>query len=223
MRSILAGLALLAIASVAQAQEGTPRITVTGEGRVEATPDLASFAAGVQTEAARAEDAFAATAETMRAVFAALEAAGIGPADMQTSQLGVDPLWAEGEGQPRVRGYAASSTVTVRVRDLARLGAVVDAVTAAGANRLSGIAFEMAEPRAQLDASRQRAVADAAAKAELLAAAAGVRLGRVLSIREGGQDGPTPMFARAEMAMDMPVAQGVVALEARVEIVYALE
>jgi hypothetical protein len=227
MRQLFAALTLLLLAAApaASAQEPPRRLVVTGEARVEAAPDLASFTAGVQSEALQAAEALAATGTTMRAVLAALEAEGIAAADVQTSQLSVDPLWDDpGDGrQPRVRGYAASNLVTVRVRDVARLGTLIDAAGSAGANRVFGIAFEIAEPRAQLDEARRRAVADARAKAELLAEAAGVALGPVLSIREGGDGGPLPMMARAEAAMDTPVAPGVVGIEARVEIVYAIE
>lgn len=224
MRPILALMAVLALplAGPLAAQEAPRRITVTGEGRVEAAPDLATLTAGVQSEALTAAPALEATSTAMRAVFDALAAAGIAPADMQTSQLSVDPVWAD-DGSGRVRGYSASNLVTIRVRDVTQLGAVIDAVGAAGANRVFGVAFELAEPRAQLDAARERAVADARAKAELLAKAAGVTLGPVLSIREGGEPAPGPMF-RAEMAdAAPPVAEGVVGIEARVEIVYGLD
>lgn len=226
MRQTLALTALLLalpLAGAQAAEEAPRRITVTGEARVEAAPDLATLTAGVQSEALTAGPALAATSTAMQKVFEALAAAGIAPADMQTSQLSVDPVWAD-DGSGRIRGYSASNLVTVRIRDVTQLGAVIDAASAAGANRLFGIGFELAEPRAQADAARTRAVADARAKAELLAKAAGVTLGPVLSIREGGEPAPGPMFARAEMAnADAPVAEGVVGVEARVEIVYGID
>lgn len=228
---VLMAVLTLSLAGAAVAQEPPApgaepprRIVVTGEGRVEAAPDLATLTAGVQTEATDAAAALGATSAAMEGVLAALAAAGIAPQDMQTSQLSVDPLWADdGAGTARVRGYSASNLVTVRVRDVARLGAVIDAAGAAGANRVFGIGFEIAEPRAQLDAARERAVADARARAELLARAAGVTLGPVLSIREGGAPAPGPMFARVEMDAAPPVAEGVVGIAAQVEIVYAIE
>jgi uncharacterized protein YggE len=227
MRPTLAALLLLALpfAAPAASQDVRPRVTVIGEGRVDAAPDLATFTAGVQTEATRAEEAFAATSAAMRAVFEALAAAGIAPEDMQTSQLSLDALWADdqGQGQPRLRGYSASNLVTIRVRDIERLGPVIDAVGAAGANRVYGVTFAIADPKAATDEARRLAVADARAQAELLAEAAGVTLGPVLSIREPGGEAPGPMFARAEMAMDTPVAAGEVSVGARVEIVYAIE
>lgn len=216
-----------AVAAPALAQDAAPprQIVVTGEASVQATPDLATVTAGVQAEALAASDALKATGAAMQAVFDALKAQGVAPEDMQTSQLSVDPVWDDGGngGQPRVRGYSASNLVTVKVRDVARLGGLIDAVGGAGANRIVGISFDVEEPRAQLDDARRRAVADARAKAELLAGAAGVKLGEVVSIREGGGSMPRPMFARAEAMADMPVAAGTVGIEATVEIVYALD
>lgn len=231
MRPIHTALTLVALAlpATALAQEATApeprRLTVTGEAEVQATPDRAAFTAGVQTEALSADDALGATAEAMRAVFAALEAQGVAAADMQTSQLTVDPLWdAPPDGrQPRVRGYAASNLVTVRVRDVTKLGALIDAVGTAGANRIFGISFDVENPKVGLDDARRRAVEDARARAELLATAAGVTLGPVMSIRESGGGGPVPMYARAEAMADMPVAAGTVGLSASVEIVYGIE
>lgn len=232
MRPSLAVLALIALpfAAPAGAQQAAPpqpprQIVVSGEGRVEAAPDVATVTAGVQAEATQAADALGASSAAMRAVFDALAGAGIAPEDMQTSQIGVDPVWDDGSaGQPRVRGYSATNTVAIRVRDVSRLGAIIDAVGAAGANRIFGIGFDVDEPRAQLDAARRLAVQDARARAELLAEAAGVTLGPVLSIRENvGGGGPAPMFARAEMDAAPPVAEGVVGIETSVEIIYAIE
>lgn len=221
-------LALLLAAGPGMAQEQPPRqIVVAGEAEVEAPPDRAVVTAGVDSQAATAAAALEANAAAMTAVFDALEAAGVPPADFQTSQLSLDPLWEnreDGVGPPRVVGYQASNLVTVTVREIARLGPVIDAVTGAGANRLHGIAFEVSEPRPYLDDARERAVADARARAELYARAAGVTLGPVVTIREATDiGGPQPMYARAEMAVATPIAEGTVALSARVEVVYAIE
>jgi uncharacterized protein YggE len=230
MRPILpAVLALmLAVAVPAAAQDEPPRqIVVTGVGEVEAAPDRATVTAGVETQGETAAEALAANATTMTAIFAALEAADVPRADFQTSQLSLDAIWEDrsgAEGPPKVVGYQASNLVTVRVREIARLGVVIDAVTTAGANRMYGIGFEVAEPKPFLDDARKAAVADARARAELLAGAAGVTLGPVLTIREvGDMGGPRPMFARAEMDAAPPVSEGTVGLSARVEIVYAIE
>jgi uncharacterized protein YggE len=114
--------------------------------------------------------------------------------------------------------------VTVRLRDVGGLGSVVDSLAKAGANRLYGIGFELADPKTALATAREDAVADARARAELYARAAGVTLGPVLSIREAVEV-PQPMMARAQAmeAAAPPVAQGTVALAAQVEVVFGLE
>lgn len=218
---VLAG-TLAAGSAVAQ----TPReIIVTGEGRVDVAPDLATVSAGVETQGDTAEAALAENARRMTAIIEAIVAAGIAREDVQTNQLGLFPIYREQEGggwTTEVLGYTARNMVRVRVRDVARLGAALDAVAAAGANLIEGISFDVADRQPHLDSAREQAVADARAKAELLAGAAGVSVGEVLSIRETQAiDQPFPM-ARAEMAMDSAIAAGTVELDALVEIVFAI-
>ena len=185
--------------------------------------------AGVETQAATAAEALAANSTAMTAVFGALDAAKIARRDIQTSQLNLSPVFdnapdANPGGMPRVTGYQASNMVTVKVRDVASLGAVIDALATSGANRLYGVGFEVSEPQATLDSARQKAVADARAKAGLFAKAAGVSLGPLMSLSEGGgMGGPVPMFAKADMAAAPPVAAGTVTLSATVQLVYAIE
>ena len=162
----------------------------------------------------------------MRAVFAALEAAGIERRDMQTSQLTLNPVWEgydEGDGQ-RLKGYMAGNMVTLKVRAVETLGATIDALAKAGMNRLYGVGFEVSDPKPHLDRAREDAVKDARAKAELYARAAGVTLGPVVSIRETTEV-PGPILMRAEAMADAgpPVAAGTVSLGAQVEIVYSIE
>lgn len=223
-----AALLLLPFAAIAETDQPLRRIVVTGTAETETAPDVATISAGVQTEAETAGDALAANAEAMTAVLAMLAREGIAPADLQTSQLTLDAIWedrpGEAPGAPRVAGYAASNIVTIRLRDLPRLGAVIDALGGAGVNRIFGIGFEVADPRPHLDRAREAAVADARAKAEVFTGAAGVALGEVLSITESsGISGPGPFQARAQLAMDAPVAEGSVALAAQVEMVFAIE
>ncbi len=227
---IAATLLGVALAMPATAQDTQRQITVTGSAEVEAVPDLGTVSAGVETQAATAGEALGLNSTAMTAVFAALDAAKVERRDVQTSQLNLNPVFdnsaeADQSGMPKVSGYQASNMVTVKVRDVANLGAVIDAMTKAGANRLYGVGFEVSDPQAALDTARRKAVADARAKAELFAEAAGVSLGSVLSIREGGGDPgrPRPMFAKAEMAPAPPVSVGTVTLNADVALVYAIE
>jgi uncharacterized protein YggE len=219
--------ALAVLPAAAQQADGLGRhVAVTGTAEVEAVPDRATITAGADTRGETAAEALAANSALMTEVFAALEAAGVARADMQTSNLSLGAVWdngRDGSEAPRVVGYEASNMVTISLRDVARLGAVIDAATTAGANRLYGVSFEVADPRTALDDARTRAVADARAKAELYAGAAGVSLGQVLTIRETDMVAQ-PFFARAEAASAAPpVAEGTVSLRADVEVVFALE
>lgn len=230
-RLILGGALALGLAGAGTAQEAPRAITVTGTGEVEAAPDLAEITAGVVTEAETAAEALAANGRAMTEVLAAVADAGIAPADVQTRALNLEPVWdasggpqVPGEDAPRITGYRASNQVSLRLRAIDTLGPVIDALGEAGANQLFGIVFSLAEPKAQRDDALRAAVADARAKAELLAEAAGATLGPVLSIRAGSAPGrPIPYAARAEMAMDMGIAEGSVAVGAEVEVVFELE
>lgn len=226
---LAAALLGMALALPAAAQDTQRQISVTGSAEVEAVPDLATVTAGVETQAKTAAEALAMNSTAMTAVFAALDAAKIERRDFQTSQLNLNPVFetapdANPGGMPQVTGYQASNMVTVKVRDVARLGPVIDAVTTSGANRLYGVGFEVSDPQAALDSAREKAIADARTKAELFAKVAGVKLGSVLSLSEGGgMGGPVPMFAKADMAAAPPVAAGTVTLSATVQLVVAIE
>lgn len=218
---------LVAAALPAAADEAPGRIVVVGSAEVAAVPDVATITAGVETRGPTAAEAMAANSEAMTAVFAALDAAGIERRDLQTRQLDLSSVQSQprdaGDEAPRIVAYEAANMVTVRVRDIDGLGGVVDALAQAGANRFYGIAFEVSDPREDLDAAREQAVADARARAELYARAAGVTLGPVLSISDEPQGGMPMMRADAAMAAAPPVAAGTVSLSASVRIVYAIE
>lgn len=222
---VLAMASLTALPAVAESR----LITVTGEGLVAAIPDLAYVSIGVSQQAETAGLAMAAMSSGMTAVMAQLEAAGIAVTDIQTGQLTLDPLYDsssyDGTSTPAVTGYVATTMVEVRVRDLAQVGTVLDAVIQDGANRLGGIRFDLANRAPALDEARRRAVADAQARAALFAEASGVRLGALLTLTEqSAYVNPMPMFdARMEGAsMEVPVAGGEVSLQAMVTMVYAI-
>lgn len=171
------------------------RISVTGEGVVTAAPDMAEISVAVTTEAETAAEALTQNSARLEAVLAQLRAAGIEARDMQTEGLGVSPVWG-GDGDetgPAITGYSAHNGVKVRVRDLSKLGAVLDAAVADGANSLGGLRFGVSNEAQLMDEARRAAVAQARARAELLAGAAGAQLGAILSISEQGGMAPYPM------------------------------
>lgn len=219
----------LTAAAPALAQSEPATLTVIGEGRVSATPDIATIRAGVETDGPTAAEALAANSAQAARMIEALKAAGVEARDIQTGRLSVDPRHADTQrtrpGEtPEVVGYRVVNEVALTVRDLDALGGLLDRVVEAGANRIDAIGFGIADDTAQADEARRRAVADARRRAEVLAEAAGVGLARVLSINEGGGV-VRPMQRGAMMraeAMDVPVERGEVEIAARVTMVWEI-
>ncbi len=224
---LAAALSWLPVAPVLAQEAPDRRIVVTGEAEVSAVPDIARLTLGVETRAETAGAALAENATAMRALFAALDGLGVAPEDRQTVRLDLSPVYRDRsdtfEAPSEIVGYRADNLVAVVLRDISALGGAIDAVAASGANRIDGIGFEIAEAEALLDMARAEAVRDGQARAALYAEAAGVGLGPVISITERGGGAPRPMMARAEMAMDMPVAEGRLSLGASVEMVFGIE
>lgn len=216
--------AMISGLAVAADAEAAGRLTVTGQGRVPAVPDMATVMLGTVAEEAEAARAMALLGERMGGVLARIEAAGIAPSDVQTTALTLEPRWQErpAEGRSRIEGFVARSGAEVRVRDLGSLGDLLDAVVSEGANEFHGLRFGLQEPQPVEDAARRAAVADAIRKAELYAEAAGVALGPILSIDEQG-GGIEPRMMRAMVAdSGMPVAEGEVEVAISVSITYAI-
>jgi uncharacterized protein YggE len=204
-----------------------PVITVTGQGEVTAAPDIATVSVGVEVSAPRADAALAQNAARMAEIFAAIEALGIDRKDVQTSQISLNPQWdsqTKSYDEPlRITGFLATNIVTVRLRDIPRLGAVLDSLTATGANRIQGIGFGVVDPRPLIDQARGLAVRDAVRKAALYAEAAGLRLGPILSIDDGAGTAPPPAYRMEAMMEATPVAEGEVSYSAAVTIRFRLE
>jgi uncharacterized protein len=215
----------LALPVAARADEDVTRtISVTGTGTIEAAPDMATLMIGVTTQGATAAEALAANTTATDAVIARLTASGIEARDMQTSNLSINPNWTGYDSStPTISGYVASNMLTVRVRKLDTTGAVLDAAVADGANTLNGLTFGLADPEPAYNEARKEAVADARAKAELLATAAGVTLGEVVSIADGGaMTDPAPMYREAVASAPVPVVGGELGLIATVSVTYAI-
>jgi uncharacterized protein YggE len=202
------------------------QITVTGEVTIQATPDMATISLGVTTTGKTGAEAMNTNSQSMQAVIDRLKAAGVDDHDLQTSNLSLNPNWVSdtnGTAQ-KIDGYTASNMLSVRVRDLAKVGAVLDACITDGANTLNGITFDLSEPRPALDEARKAAVADARARAELLVTAAGAKLGKIVSISENQSYGqPMPVtYSKAADAMAVPVAAGQVGMSSSVTLVFEI-
>lgn len=185
-------------------------LDVSATGKVTRTPDMATVRAGVVTQNATAATALRENAARMAQVIAGLKRAGIAERDIATANVSLQPQYRYEENKPPVvTGYQASNSVSVRFRDVARAGPVLDSLVAAGANQIDGPTLSLAEPDAALDEARQDAVRRARARADLYARAAGMRVDRIVSIDETGEsegDRPRPpmVFARAAMADSAP-------------------
>lgn len=216
--------ALLAIPLPALAEGAGPAMVIaTGTGTIEVAPDMATLSIGVTTQGDTAANALASNTAAMDAVMARLVASGIEARDMQTSNLYLSPNWTGYDtATPTISGFVASNSLTVQVRALDTLGAVLDAAVADGANTLNGLSFGLADPGPVLDEARKEAVADARARAELLAVAAGMKLGRIVLISEADGDFAAYEGYRADLAASVPVAGGELGLSANVTIQYEI-
>ncbi|VAW19376.1 hypothetical protein MNBD_ALPHA11-508 [hydrothermal vent metagenome] len=210
------------------------RISLTGIGTIAGTPDMAVINSGVVTFGKSARIALDANTEAMNELFFLLEGAEIEQRDIQTSQFSIQPRYIYSDQRdengyplaPRISGYQVSNTLSVKVRELADLGSLLDMAVSVGANRINSISFAVNDPEPLLDDARRAAMADAIAKARLFADAAGVELGNIISISEGAQS-PDPQFqmvARTEMdASSVPVAAGELSFSKSISVVWELD
>lgn len=222
-----AALALVLLTpGMAAAQELPRAITMSGHGEAHGQPDTAMLSAGVSVDAPTAAAALADANKKMQAVLVTLRRQGIADRDIQTRNFAVQPQFAMGNGNaPRVTGYQVVNQVEVRVNNIGQLGQTLDALVSAGANQINGVNFSIHDPQPLLAQARADAVADARAKAEAFAKAAGVAMGAIVSIRENGGGGISPVIFAAPMARSasVPVALGEQTVGADVTISWELK
>jgi len=213
MSKAFAPIALAALAltpAAASAQDGRPpappppgtRLDIVAVGETVKVPDLAVISAGVVTQAADASTAMRDNAAGMAKVIAAIRKAGVAERDIATSTIGLSPQYRYGENLPPViTGYQASNTLTIRFRDVAKSGTILDALVAAGVNQISGPTLQIDKPQAAEDEARIAAVKTARARAQLYADATGLKVKRILSISEaGGYSPPQPVMYMVKSA-----------------------
>jgi uncharacterized protein YggE len=207
---------------------GAPRgNTVTGTGRVASRPDTAVVEIGVEARAPRLAEATAEVDRTLRAVLTAVKARGVRDADVRTTSYAIDPVAeprrpGDRGTSLRIVGYRVFNVVQVRTRDVDEVGGIVDAAVAAGANVVRGIHFTLEDPSSAEAEARTLAVQDAAAKAGRIAAAAGLRLGRLLAVRDASPARPMPRMALAATGPG-PVEPGQLEVTVSLEARYAIE
>ncbi len=219
----------LSAASV-QAQEAAAvqnrTISVTGIGSVRATPDIAILSLGISHKGATAKEAMDQTSGTMNAVIEGLKSLGFGVTDMQTTGLSLNPVYEDGyNASSKLMGFVASNGVTLRVKDLGRLGEIIDLVVSKGANTVNGLTFDVMDKTAATVDARTKALQDAKTKAEQMAAALGASIGRPVSITENytSSDGAQMVQTmRTDTSPSTPVAPGEVGLDVSVSVVFEL-
>jgi uncharacterized protein YggE len=200
-------------------------ISVVGDGTANVVPDLAVIQTGVTTQAKTAREASDANSMAMTKVQAALKAGGISDRDVQTDHFSIRPVHdSRPDGDNRIVGFEASNQIAVKVRALAQVASILDRVIAAGANDMGGIQFVVSERSTLLDKARAEAVADARRKAQVLAKAAGVRLGRATVIVEDNASAVPiqRMTLRAAPAASVPVSIGEQTLRVHVSVTFEL-
>jgi len=221
---------LLAVPAAAQAPPApaaAETVTVSGTGRVELTPDRATFSVGAQTTAPAVAAAVQENNARVAAIVAALKRLGATDRQLRTTQMSIYPQQEVGSGRtPKVVGYQVSNNVTVTVEDPAAAGKFLQAAVDAGANSVSGLSFSVSDPARGRDAALQAAYADARAKAEVLARAAGRTLGRAVTIAEGGGVRPPIPYAFEAKTMsrsaEVPIEVGTEEVGFTVSVVFEL-
>lgn len=227
VRSTIWVVALTCTAAAAQAQQpqGEPpaRIVVFGEGSVGAAPDYAEITSGATTRARTAAQAIDANSKLMAAVNAALVQAGIAQHDIQTSRFSVQPVYAppQPNTRPALTGFSVSNQVTVKIRQIGKVGEILDRLIAAGATDVGRIEFRHADVSRVLDQARQAAIADARRKALIYAHAAGLNLGGVAWVTESSAAVPPMPHAlamRSAGGAPIPISPGEDTLQVRITV-----
>jgi len=205
-------------------------LNVSAQAEAHRVPDVATLSAGVVTQAADGNTAMRDNAVQMDKVMAAIKAAGIAERDIQTSGINLSPQYRYAENEaPKITGYQANNTVSLKVRDITKLGKVLDSLAAQGANQINGPSFEIDQPEPVYDEARLAALKKAQARAETYAKALGLRVRRIVSISEGNQGGfrPMPMMAMAagrsaKAEMDTAVSPGETTVSVNLDVVFEL-
>lgn len=227
--ALIVAVSLLAVSgfgAFAQERKMERTITVAATGAVDVEPDIATISTGVMSEAPTAREALTKNTEAMKKVVDGLKAKGIDARDIQTTQFQIDPTYqtAKDGSAPKIVGYRVNNSVSLIVRDIGKLGEIIDAVVTLGANQAGHIGFEASKAETLRDEARKLAIANALRRAKLYAEAAGASVGQVLTISEGVVNAaPMPMGRVAMSAKAVPIERGTERLEVSVQVTWALQ
>lgn len=207
-------------------QEG---IWVSGEGKVIVVPDIVTLRLGIEAQEASVAEAQTRASEAMYRVMTALTENGVAEKDIQTQHFSIQRVtkWDTEKEEEVVIGYRVTNMVTAKIRDMDEAGSIIDAVAEAGGDltRIDNIDFSVDKPEAYYGEARDKAMADARAKAEQLADLAGVTLGKPTYISESTQSLP-PMVRMAEVEAaapaETPISPGEMEISLTVQVAYAI-
>jgi uncharacterized protein len=216
---------LWTVSSIALAQDTTLKgISVTGQGEISASPDMARVGLGVVTEDKDAAKAASENAKLSQKIIDAISAAGIVRKDIQTAQYAVQALFDYKQSPPKLTGYQASNSVSVTIRDLHKVGSIIDQSMAAGGNNVQAVSFEVENDSVLRDEALKQAAKMAANKAHVIAEALGVKLGPLKAASENVERPPYPMVAARLEATNQvsttPILPGQITVRATVNLVY---
>jgi uncharacterized protein YggE len=213
--------------------EAAHGLTVIAMGQARGQPDQATLHLGVTTERPTAADALSETSTGVQAVLAGMDGLGISRSVVQTGTVSLVPIWEDPDQRPnaappaqanpeqRITGYRATSSLTVRVSDISRVGEVLDGAVAAGANQVLGIQFGLADPDSLRTDALRDAVQDARNKAQAIASPLGLRVGEVINVQEvGGPVQGRMDTAFAPAAASTPIEPGQLQFRAQVEVTF---
>lgn len=236
MKIALLALALgtAALSSAAAAQQSTINQTIAGtrldlvaSGEVTRVPDVAIVSAGVVSRSSSASGALQDSAAKMQRVIGALKRAGVAEGDIQTSNVSLNPEYRYPENEsPQLVGYTASNSVSVRFRNIASSGRILDALVAEGANQINGPTLIVDQPDSALDEARAKAIATGRARAALYARSLGMRVVRVVSVNEtetGNLPPPVPVMMQARAAAATKIEAGEQKLRVSVAMTFELQ
>lgn len=220
----------ISTANPSQAQSSSlTKVMVVGDSIVNVTPDTAILTISVVNQGRRAIDAQQENAVKSDAVVKALKAATGSGAEVKTSGYSLQPIRVYKENQPpTITGYEARNSVMVTMSDLTKVGPVIDAAALAGANDVAGIAFTLRKDRPARDQALADATKEALAKAQVIAAALGGRVVRIVEVQEEGFSRPRPIYETMQtMAMtksvSTPIEIGTLEITSRVQLVAEIE
>ena len=232
--AVLLGLAALAVACTTENIKVQPPaqvqgISVTGTGDASGAPDLALLDLGVSTEGKTVKEARDSAATAMNDVSDALKGDGVADKDVQTRQFSIEPEYQYPDGKQELIGFRDTNLVEVKVRDLDRVGEVIDDVAKAGGDvvQVQGLSFTIEKPEDLRAQAREKAMTDARARAEDLAELAGVKLGKPISVTESAVAPPTAFREAAPMSQGAgeatPIEAGELEVSVTVDVLFAIE